>query len=279
MKKKCLALALIGLMLIIPNICRAEDIVNQNGVVMTEEEYNNFLKIHSEGYIMTMDEEKYEKLKTLDYNNVTRDTKYLETLYNPHLNLETNREITEEEYENSLIMPILDSHSAYSEISTRKVVLSLASGTTWNYVSLDVDWTYIPGSRTFDVIGIRGYGLGFRNGSQYGEQIYKENGEWKYISYDWDGERINRFDNGFGFAMNLVNSKDITVLQLIAECDVKVLENHPSLYGSHQHSTKSISLNEAMNYTIGLGGLGNVFVFPYEVRQKYDGMTGPLINY
>ena len=201
-------------------------------------------------------------------------------MYNPHLNLETNKEITEEEYNNDNgIMPILDTTSGYSEVTTRRVVLTLTSGTTWNYVTVSTNWKYIPGTRIFDVIGIRGYGFSFRNGSQEGEQIYKADGEWNTIFYDWDGDRINKFDNGFGFAMNLVNNKNVTVLELTAECDVKPTITHPSLYGSHQHSTSNISLEEAMNYTISGEGLGSVFVFPYNISQRYDGMTGPRIDF
>lgn len=279
-KKKLWLFILIWVFITIPTACFAESITNINGVVISEEEYNNFLKIHTHDYIMTMSEEKYEKLKSLDYENVIKDTHYFETTYNSHLNLATDKEITEEEYNNYVygVSTLLDDKVAHANTNVRKLLMSVTGGSTWNYVTLTADWLGIPSTRSYDVIGLYGIGLSVRNGSQEGEQIYITNGTYKVIDYAWNGARITKYDNGFGFAMNIVND-NITLLQLTAECDVKQTGNNPSLFGSYQHATSNVSLENALNFELGYSGLGGVFIFPYSTAQKYDGLTGAMIQY
>ena len=139
-------------------------------------------------------------------------------------------------------------------------------------------WKGIPSTRSYDVIGIRGFDFEFRNGSQNGEQIYVLNNQYTTIDYAWDGTNIRRHDNGFGISMNIVNS-NITALQLTVECDVKATSNYPAVYGSYQHAVQSLSLADSQNYTLSGEGLGNVFVFPYSISQKYDGMSGVYVQY
>jgi len=273
-------IVLVGIFTIFPIITNAESITNINGIVISEEEYNNFLKIHSHEYIMTMSEEKYEKLKSLDYTNVVKETKYVATTYNPSLNLTTERELTKEEFDNfektTTSSRLADGGISY-ETTAKKIVMSLAGGTTWNYVTLTATWKYIPTTRSFDVIGFRGYGFEFRNGSQEGEQIYILDGNYTVIDYAWNGTNTKRLDNGFGISMNIVNT-DIVALQLIAECDISPTISAPEIFGSYQHAVSSVSLANSQNYTLG-GGLGDVFVYPYSISQKYDGMSGVRLTY
>lgn len=273
-------LTIIGLITILPIITFADTITNLNGIVITEDEYNDFLKIRTHEYIMTMNQEKYEKLKSLDYSNILNDTKYVATTYNQSLGITTEREITEEEYNNfsTEVMPLLEDEGAYYATQVKELSLNVAGGTTWNYVVVTATWKGIPSTRSYDVIGIRGFDFEFRNGSQNGEQIYVLNNQYTTIDYAWDGTNIRRHDNGFGISMNIVNS-NITALQLTVECDVKATSNYPAVYGSYQHAVQSLSLADSQNYTLSGSGLGNVFVFPYSISQKYDGMSGVYVQY
>lgn len=275
---KFIFLVLVSVFILFPLFSKAESIINAKGIEISEEEYNNFLKIHTHEYIMTMNQEKYEKLKSLDYSNVIKDTKYYTSAYNQHLNLTTEREITKEEYENFGISPLLDSEADSIESTVKMLDLSVLGGTTWNYADLTATWKGIPSTRAFDVIGIRGYGLEFRDGSQVGEQTYTLNGEYQTIYYKWNGTNIKRFDNGFGISMNIVNS-NIGFLQLTVECDVTPTIAHPTLFGSYQHAVSNTTLAQSQNYTLGGGGLGDVFIYPYSISQKYDGMSGTIIQY
>lgn len=276
---KYMLLAFVGIISILPINTFAKSIINNNGIEISEEEYNNFLKIYTPEYIMVMNEEKYEKLKTLDYSNVETTETYIESTYNPKLGVTTEKEITKEEYENyNPIMPILGDKGASAETTAKKSTMTVIGGSTYNYVVYTATWKGIPSTRSFDVIGIRGFGLSFRNGSQSGEQVYKVNGEVKAVDYGWNGTNIKRFDDGFGISMNIVND-NITALQLSVDCDVKALDSAPAVYGSYQHAVASVSLAQSQNYTLGGAGLGRVFVYPYSISQKYDGMTGLQIQY
>ena len=276
---KYMLLAFVGLISILPINTFAESIINNNGIEISEEEYNNFIKIRTPEYIMLMDESQYEKLKSLDYSNVEITTKYVESTYNPKLGVTTEKEITEEEYENyNPIMPILGDKGASAETTAKKITMSILGGSTWNYVTFTATWKGIPSTRSFDVIGIRGFDASFRNGSQDGEQVYKVNGEVKAVDYAWNGTNIKKFDNGFGISMNIVND-NITALQLTINCDFSAKSTTPAMYGSYQHAVANVSLAQSQNYTLGGAGLGRVFVYPYSISQKYDGMTGLQIQY
>lgn len=272
---------IVSIFIIFPILTNAESITNINGIVISEEEYNNFLKVHTHDYIMTMTQEKYEKLKELDYSNVITETKYVKSTYNRRLNLTTENEITEEEYKNfskrNNSSRLSDASQEY-ESTAKSLLLALVGGTTWNYVTMTATWKYIPSTRSFDVIGIRGNEVNFRNGSQNGEQVYVLDGNYTVIYYDWDGTNIKKADNGFGISMNIVNS-DIQALQLSVECDVSPTTTTPEIFGSYQHAVSNVSLANSQNYTLGGGGLGDVFIYPYSISQKYDGMSGVRIVY
>lgn len=280
MKKISFAfLLLVSMFTIFPIITDAESIINNKGVVISEEEYNDFLKVYSDVQIMNMNYEKYEKLKTLDFNDIKSDEKFFKSTYNDSLKLLTEQEISEEEYDNfgNGIMPIMDNKGAYAESTAKKLTLFVIGGSYWNFVVFGAAWKGVPVHRSYDIIGMRAVGLEFRNGSQQGEQTYGYKGEYKEINYAWNGTNIKKFDNGFGISMNIVND-DIDYLTLEVECDVTPTEDHPEIFASYQHALKNLSLKDSQNYTLG-GGLGYVFVYPYSITEKYDNMSGVDIRY
>ncbi len=267
------------MVVISPIVTNAKSFVNNNGIIISEEEYQNFLKMYSPEYIMVMNQEEYKKAQSIDYNNVETETKYIASTYNQHLNLTTEKEITEAEYNNyseSLISPNAD--SASHETQVKKITLGVMRSTPYSAVQFTATWKGIPANRSFDVIGLRGDGFGFRNGSQVGKQIYTLNGKYEMIDYAWNGTNIKRFDNGYGISMNIVNS-NITTLQLTLGCDIIDEATYPAIYGSYQHAQKNLSLADSQNYTLEYGGIGNVFMFPYSIAQKYDNMSGIGIQY
>lgn len=272
-------------LLFIPINIKAESLINQNGIEISEEELENFLKVYSYEHIMVMDEEKYEKAQSLNYDNVLKTDKYIETIYNPHLNITTERELTESEYENyvpliemdnlgNVANPNLNSGSMSMETTAKKMSMTFAAGSYWNTATLTATWKYLPTTRSFDVIGFYGVDFNFRNGSQEGEQIYIDtNDNYNVINYSWNGTNIKKFNNGFGISMNLVNPT-IQFLQLYIECDMSALDTHPELFGSYQHAVANLTLTQSQNYTLGGSGLGGVFIYPYNISSKLDGMSG-----
>ncbi len=266
------------MLIVIPLTTNAKSIINNNGIEISEEDYNNFLKIRTPEYIMVMNQDDYDKLKSLDYSNISTDTKYYETVYNPHLLLTTEKEITEDQYENP-IMPILDTKDAYIETTHKKLTLTVAGGSYWNYVVLTATWKWAPSIRSFDVIGLLVDGASVRNGSQTGEQVYSKNDKYYGVDYAWNGTNIKRFDNGFGISMNVVNDEGLQSLQMSIDCDILPIKNYTYIYGSYQHAVTNVSLEESHNYELDNIGLGDVFKFPLETSQKYDGMSGVSLTY
>lgn len=288
-KFKSLFYVIISFLVVLPIFTYAETFINNNGVQITDEDYEKFSKAYDDNYIMNMTQEKYDKLQTLDFNNIDRVTKYYEMSYNRSLNLVTEREITEAEYDNFTPgglsssnggdNPRLGNGTAHYETVAKELNLVLIGGSYYNNVSLTATWKLIPGTRSFDVIGFRGYGFSFRTGSQEGTQAYITSDDvYHTISYAWNGTNIKKFSDGFGISMNLVNNT-IKAIQCMIECDISPTIDHPSIYGSYQHAVASVSLANSQNYTLGGGGLGNVFIYPYNISQKYDGMTGLSLTY
>ena len=280
---------LFAISIVLPMTVRAENIINNNGIVITEEEYNKFIQIHSHAYIMTMDESEYEKLSSLNYNNLTRVVKYYATTYNPKLNITTETELTKEEYDNFTIpTPGLEisgntrlgNAAVTYETTAKELIMGFTGGSYYNYVTLSASWKYIPTTRVFDVIGFRGDGFSFRNGSQTGTQMYIDaSGTYHSIHYSWNGTNIKRFSDGFGISMNLVNPT-IQALALDAACDVVQDVTHPVIFGAYEHAiNSSVTLADSQNYTMGGSGLGGVFVYPYSISAKYDGMSGVEIEF
>lgn len=281
--------AVLSLGIIFPLGVKAESIINSNGINISEEEYNNFIKLYSHAHIMTMDEDEYERLLTLNYDNVITETKYVATTYNPSLGITTETELTEYEYDNFIIPeagmeniydPNLNSGGTSLETTAKELSLAFMGGSTWNSAILTASWKYVPTTRVFDVIGFYGDGFTIRNGSQTGTQIYIDgNGDYQSIYYSWNGTNIKKFDNGYGISMNLVN-QTIQALVLDTSCDLRADVTHPSLMGSYQHAVNSsVTLAQSQNYTLGGSGLGSVFVYPYSISAKYDGMSGLQMDF
>ncbi len=277
---KFLFFTLASMLLVIPLHVSAENIylTNNNGIEISEEDYNNFIKIKPYEYIMTMTDQQYNKLKSLDYSNIQTNTKYIETVYNSRLNITSNKEITEEAFESD-VMPILEDRGQYVETTKKRLELGVVGGSYWNFVSLTAAWKGSPAVRSFDVIGLRFDGADVRNGSQWGEQVYSENGKYTTITYVWNGTNIKRFSNGFGISMNVVNNENLQSLVMTIECDITPTKNYTDVYGSYQHAVTNVTLEESHNYELDGGGLGYVFNFPLKISQKYDGMGGIQINY
>ena len=253
-------------------------ITNINGIEISQEEYDNFLKVKPYEYIMTMTEENYNKLKSLDYSNVMSNTKYIETVYNAKLKLTTEKEITEEAFESN-VMPILDTDSTSFETIHKSISLTVAGGSYWNYVTFSSRWKGIPSVRSFDVIGIRVDGADIRNGSQQGKQIYSTSGVFKDIDYAWNGTNIKRLTNGFGISMNIVNDADLDSLVMTIDCDITPVEDYTYVFGAYEHAVTNVSLTESQSYKFSAGGLGEIFDYPFETSQKYDGMSGVHLYY
>lgn len=274
-------------LLLLPSITCAGTYVTASGLSIPEEDYNNLLKIYPPAAIEVMSLEKYNNImsKDLDFNSVNKNVKYVRSSYDALLHVTTEKEVTKEEFDSFKVINSSKENGAKGSTSTfyetvmKEITLSVVTGPSISSATLSLNWKNIPSTRSFDVIGFRGYNFSFINGTQDAEQIYVDNGVYNSIDYAWNGTHINRFTNGYGISMNIVNNPNITLLQAIADCDMVQNNASAELTGSYQHTTHNVSLADSMNYTLGGAGLGGVFVYPYSISQYYDGMRGVDLSF
>lgn len=270
------------LVLLIPFFVSAQSVnqndsavyINDNNVTIPVDTYNNLRKIYSEEFLSVMSQDKYNELmaKNIDFSSIQKTIKYFKTDYNFVTGEVRNTEVTEEEYNNVSDMTIIQ-RGTYIETTYKKVALSAMSSGSSAGLILSCVWKIIPATRSFDVMGFRFEGSSVINGSQGGFQIYKLNGSTSTISYAWNGTNINRFSNGFGISMNLVNS-NITYLENDIEADIAKSSSYNNIFATYQHATNDISLATSKNYTISAGGLGNVLYFNGSAGGNFDAMQG-----
>lgn len=77
--------------------------------------------------------------------------------------------------------------------------------------------------------------------------------------------------NGFGSIIQLKNGNSIATIYQTFE-----VAGNGKVYGSYQHATSNVSLNDCKNFRIIANGLGNVFSFPN--NNVYDNMYGVSIS-
>lgn len=253
-------------------------IVNNQGVKITQTDYNNILKTHPEGYLMSMSQEQYDYLRQFDYSNIKSDTKYIESTYNKNLGTTYERYLTKEEY-NNIKEDEVNSTRASNSIETtyKELTINVSTTTSVHNVTLTCNWKIAPACRSFDVIGVRFVNYNIAGGSQSGMQTYKVNGNYKYVSYSPTGTNIKVDTTGYGISMNLVNDK---ISELYLTTDVSGMPTSSTsyaVYGAYQHAKENVSLATSKGYTIGPAGLGGVFVYPYSIVTKYDGMSGVAV--
>ncbi|MBQ6841451.1 MAG: hypothetical protein IJO63_04995 [Bacilli bacterium] len=279
--KKCYLLIASFLLLFIcaPNFVNAQDYVNDLGVVIPEEDYNNLKLLYTEAHIAVLDQNKYDQIKSmnLDYDSVQVQNKYVKTEINNVTGEVTETEISKEEYEtvspNYLTRATLIGTS-YKQLSLGFSRTSDSAHTA--FFTLNAIWKIMPVVRSFDVIGVRLSNLSVINGTQQGQQIYKINdGSYQWVQYNFNGTNIQNHSNGFGISMNLLNDTSLTYLECTIDANMSINAYPAAVFGSYQHAIENVSLATSQSYTIGAGGLGSVFIFPNDtIRLKYDGMNG-----
>lgn len=280
MKKHFLLIASFLLLFICaPNFVNAQDYVNDLGVVISEEDYDNLKSLYTEAHIAVLDQNKYDQIKSmnLDYDNVRVQNMYVKTEVNNVTGEITETEITKEEYdaasENS------STRATLIGTSYKQLALSFIKTSEANHTALFVltaTWKIMPVVRSFDVIGARLSNMNVVNGTQEGQQIYKINdGDYQWVQYNFNGTNIQNHSNGFGISMNLLNNSSLTYLECTIDSSMAINAYPAAVFGSYQHAIEDVSLATSQSYTIGAGGLGSVFIFPTDtIRLKYDGMNG-----
>ena len=128
----------------------AHTITNYYGINMTVDEYLTLMNLgFSEEEIYYMDEDTFELNKDADATLLTREVKYLKTVYPTYGNSYTV-EVSEEEYFNQANNMIMN-----PVVTEYKTIVSTISqnGSKYRY-KVSTTWTSMPSTRSYDIIGV-----------------------------------------------------------------------------------------------------------------------------
>ena len=212
---------------------------NNNGVSLTEREYNYVIDFYGDDYPSKMTAEDYNWIQKMDVNN--RDYKI------------------EKYYDNDTT-----TRSSYHQTSSKYLAISKACSSTCT-VNILLKWLKNPNVRSYDVIGARFVNTSILSDSA-STYVYSSAGTTYYNNYQY-------FSNGFGNSVKLPSEATGISVQQSFE-----VQNSGTVYGSYQHATGYISLAQSKKYSIDLNGSGNVFLFNSSVDDYFDQMGGVWIN-
>ena len=212
---------------------------NNNGVSLTEKEYNYVIDFYGDDYPSKMTAEDYNWIRKMDVNN--RDYK------------------VEKYYDNDTT-----TRSTYHQTSSKYLAISKSCSSTCT-VDILLKRLKKPNVRSYDVIGARFVNTSLISGS-VSAYVSSSAGTSGYSNYQY-------FSNGFGNSVKLPAS----ATNIIVEQSFEV-QNSGTVYGSYQHATGYISLAQSKKYSIDLNGSGNVFLFDSSVDNYFDQMGGVWIS-
>ncbi len=213
--------------------------INNNGVSLTEKEYNYVIDFYGDDYPSQMTEEDYNWIQKMDVNN--REYK-IEKYY--------DKDTT--------------TRSTYHQTSSKYLAISRSCGNTCS-VTILLKWLKNPNVRSYDVIGARFVNTSLISGSAT-TRVSSSVGNSYYDNYQY-------FSNGFGDSVKLPSgATDISVQQTFN------VQNSGTVYGSYQHATGYISLAQSKKYSINYNGAGTVFLFDSSVNDYFDQMGGVYIS-
>lgn len=209
--------------------------INDNGVTFTKDQYDFITEMYFEGYQTHMTEDDMKYFDGIKMVPGTVESKEYVETYHEGYQLRST------------------SHETQSKI----LRISKANTT----IGISCSWKKSPNVRSYDLIGT------YLNGPSIlgtPSAVISYSGGVIYPS------ATKQPSNGYGAVLKLPNGGN----SIIASTTFRVTGNG-RVYGSYQHAKQSISLANASTFTIGNGGLGNVFKFSnLNIRNKYDGMGG-----
>lgn len=197
---------------------------------------------------------------------IASETKYYKTVSDIYGVIQTQEEITEEEYETAREINLMA--GPYYNTAYQKLTIG-ASGIS---VNLNMEWLAVPTMKTFDVIALRTEGVTFNVNSLSGTQSYYKNGDYGAVGYTYTSNNTKIFNNGLGISMNLVDGG--TNFNLSMSVGYNITGSYPKIYGTYQHATKDISLANSQKYTLSSLGFGKVVLFDSSVKGYYDQFGG-----
>lgn len=213
---------------------------NNYGVVLNKDEYDFITDFYYEGFQSYIDKELY--------NVIFADSDVINSKIEKVSNI-------------SELMP----YSSVHQTASKKLTIS-SSCTSSCLISINVEWLKSPVIRSYDVIGA--YLSGVKLSTVPNTKVINSTGSNTTSTYNLDG-----YGNGFGTSIALLPSgNDMKITQTFRTT------GKGTIYGSYQHATSNVTLEQSQNYTISRTGYGGVFLFDNSVRNYYDAMAGVSID-
>lgn len=268
------------------------NVINNKGVVLSKEEYNELSKTNSDIMIDLMDRKiintilNYEPISESHYIVTTYEYDRYGNIISAFEN-ETTKEIAKLVADNSNYYfneegilkynnPLLQSAKSYS---TDSKVINMnyyrdMNGDKTYTIHIWGEWYKLPLIRKFDVVAAR-WDVSNSNVSFYGVQSSDGN----YTTYLEGTKNAKKASNGFGLSMNLHdNATNYLSYELYIYSDSSFGNK---VYGTYQHAKHSNAntLAISQSYTFRSDGLGGVLYFSNPTyRSYYDGMKGLILG-
>lgn len=215
---------------------------NDNGVSLTEQEYNFFTNMYWDGFQEYVDSTLYNK-----YASVGLYDKEVHTSIN-EISSTTNGSQT---------------YGLIHETTAKKLQLSYTCNGPYCAMVTSLQWKGTPTIRSYDVMGSLLDGNLVRLSTPV-TKLY------------WSGSTITYTDrvysgDGYGCTVLLQNSS--TNMRIVQDVDLEITGNG-IFFSSYQHATSNITLETSKKYTVRFGGYGGVFAFYGSAVGIYDHMAG-----
>lgn len=202
---------------------------------MTEEEYQFIGELYKEGFQNHITQELYDNIIDNDLMSRELNKKTVVHQDNPF------------------------ARGTYHTTSYKSLSISSSCNSSNCLIILSLDWLANPAVRSYDVMGALFHNVTRQSTpvTTYADSISSNTtGTYKYAS------------DGFGASFKLGTGSNIFVTQQF------YVSRGGTVFGSYQHATSAITLNESRNYNFHINGYGNVFQFGTTGLDVYDGMAG-----
>ena len=233
--------------------------INNNGIEISEEEYNNLLTLgFSDKYIAQMEEDEFLNNKDLEGTLLSKETKYIK-MTTVMRNGIRNTIIEEITYEEAMILQSQSEHNRgpagnYYDGLVGTSVFEMSTnitgiGNLYMRFMNNVEWLVIPSERYYDVIGIGMEG----NKVQFAtNMIFKQ--EWVTSGgvHQYDDVCAPKYDSNGGLVIFKLPEANITSLDIVLYFNVKKQNNVgtiTSLYavGDYAHAICNVSPNTLLS--------------------------------
>jgi len=145
--------------------------------------------------------------------------------------------------------------------------------------TLVCEWSSIPSVKSYDVIGFRivGNDAAIYKMSNGGNDIAGiQNYDGNFIKYNGNSNNL-KIENGVGLSCNIVDSVSEYLTISLATNIVLGDRDYVGVYGSYQHATSNVTLEQSQKYNFSYSGMGHVFEFASSVASIYDNTQGLYI--